>query len=56
MPMCSLPNLTARAFNMLLTIGKKDNTYKFALAKFPIDYSSALDNITIETFTDKAIG
>jgi len=30
-------------FNSILTKGKKDNTYKFALAKFLVDYSYELD-------------
>ena len=31
-------------FNSIITKGKKDNTYKFALARFLIDYSYALDD------------
>ncbi len=30
-------------FNFILTKGKKDNTYKFALARFLLDYSRKLD-------------
>ena len=36
-------NETAYYFNSILTKGKKDNTYKFALAKFLVDYSYGLD-------------
>lgn len=35
-------------FNSILTKGKKDNTYKFALAKFLIDYSHGLDENYID--------
>jgi hypothetical protein len=35
-------------FNSILTKGKKDNTYKFALAMFLIDYSYKLDNSYID--------
>ncbi len=31
-------------FNSIITKGKKDNTYKFALARFLIDYSYVLDD------------
>lgn len=31
-------------FNSILTKGKKDNTYKFALARFLLDYSHSLDD------------
>jgi hypothetical protein len=30
-------------FNSILTTGRKDNTYKFALARFLVDYSDGLD-------------
>ena len=35
-------------FNSILTKGKKDNTYKFALARFLIDYSYKLDSSYIK--------
>jgi len=35
-------------FNSILTKGKKDNTYKFALARFLLDYSYGLDDKYIE--------
>ena len=35
-------------FNSILTKGKKDNTYKFALARFLTEYSSGLDDKYIE--------
>jgi hypothetical protein len=35
-------------FNSIITKGKKDNTYKFALARFLIEYSNRLDNADIE--------
>lgn len=34
----------ARDFVAILTKGKKDNTYKFALARFLVDYSNKLDD------------
>ena len=34
----------AYIFNSILTKGKKDNTYKFALARFLVDYAYALDD------------
>jgi 5-methylcytosine-specific restriction endonuclease McrA len=34
-------------FNSIITKGKKDNTYKFALAQFLIDYSYSLDEAHI---------
>lgn len=36
-------------FNSILTKGKKDNTYKFALARFLIDYSHSLEESYINT-------
>jgi hypothetical protein len=36
-------------FNSILTKGKKDNTYKFALARFLLDYSYKLDDLYIKT-------
>src|SRR5918997_1959142 len=34
-------------FNSIITKGKKGNTYKFALARFLLDYSYALDEAHI---------
>ena len=34
-------------FNSIMAKGKKDNTYKFALARFLLDYSYALDEAYI---------
>nr|ABI21586.1 hypothetical protein [uncultured organism] len=36
-------------FNPILTKGKKDNTYKFALARFLIDYSYNLGEEYVNT-------
>lgn len=36
-------------FNFILTKVKKDNTYKFALARFLIDYAHGLDESYIKT-------
>jgi hypothetical protein len=35
-------------FNSILTKGKKDNTYKFALARFLVEYAHGLDNAYIQ--------
>jgi 5-methylcytosine-specific restriction endonuclease McrA len=35
-------------FNSIITKGRKDNTYKFALARFLVEYSYQLDNQYIE--------
>jgi len=40
-------------FNSILTKGKKDNTYKFALARFLIDYAHDLDSSYIKTKKEK---
>ena len=52
-------NIFAYYFNSILTKGKKDNTYKFALARFLLDYSQKLDDpyikIKIENDTVEAI-
>ncbi|HYO06149.1 MAG TPA: HNH endonuclease domain-containing protein, partial [Phototrophicaceae bacterium] len=41
-------------FNSIITKGKKDNTYKFALARFLVDYSYALDEAhVIHNVADK---
>jgi hypothetical protein len=40
-------------FNSILTKGKKDNTYKFALAKFLIDYAHGLDDSSIRIKIEK---
>ena len=42
-------------FNSILTKGRKDNTYKFALARFLIDYSYMLDNLYIECKLKEAV-
>ena len=43
-------------FNSIITKGKKDNTYKFALARFLIDYSYSLDEAHIRhNVTDNKI-
>jgi hypothetical protein len=42
-------------FNSILTKGRKDNTYKFALARFLIDYSYTLDNMYIECKLKEAV-
>jgi HNH endonuclease len=36
-------------FNSILTKGRKDNTYKFALARFLVDYAYRLDETYIKT-------
>jgi hypothetical protein len=36
-------------FNSILTKGKKDNTYKFALARFLVDYSYEMDESIFKT-------
>lgn len=36
-------------FNSIITKGRKDNTYKFALARFLVEYSYALDTQYIES-------
>lgn len=36
-------------FNSIITKGKKDNTYKFALARFLVDYAYNLDDEYIDT-------
>ena len=41
-------NNFAYYFNSILTKGKKDNTYKFALAKFLVDYAYSLDDTHIK--------
>ncbi|HKG30548.1 MAG TPA: hypothetical protein VKA91_04700 [Nitrososphaeraceae archaeon] len=38
----------AHYFNSILTKGRKDNTYKFALARFLIEYSYERDILNIE--------
>lgn len=38
----------ATRFNQIITKGRKDNTYKFALARFLLDYSNTLDNEYIQ--------
>ena len=40
-------------FNSILTKGKKDNTYKFALSKFLIDYSFNLVEEYVKTLITK---
>lgn len=40
-------------FNSILTKGKKDNTYKFAPARFLIDYARKLDDSYIRTKIEK---
>jgi len=40
-------------FNSILTKGKKDNTYKFALARFLIEYAYGLDDSYIKTLIEK---
>lgn len=39
--------------NTILTKGRKDNTYKFALARFLVDYSYKQDELDIETGINK---
>ncbi|MEO9310411.1 MAG: hypothetical protein ABI337_09005, partial [Nitrososphaera sp.] len=34
----------ATRFNQIITKGRKDNTYKFALARFLLDYCNSLDD------------
>ena len=41
-----------RNFNAIITKGRKDNTYKFALARFLIDYSESLDEQSIRNKVD----
>jgi hypothetical protein len=41
-------NGLAYYFNAILTKGRKDNTYKFALAKFLTDYSYTFDDLYIQ--------
>lgn len=36
-------------FNQIITKGRKDNTYKFALARFLLDYSNGLEEQYIQT-------
>jgi hypothetical protein len=52
-------SIFAYYFNSILTKGKKDNTYKFALARFLLDYSHKLDDsyikIKIENDTTETI-
>ena len=40
-------------FNSTLTKGRKDNTYKFALARFLIDYAHGLDDSFIRVKIEK---
>ena len=42
-----------RNFNAIITKGRKDNTYKFALARFLIDYSESLDEQSIRNKVDR---
>ena len=39
-------------FNSILSKGKKDNTYKFALARFLIDYAHGLEDSDLKTMPD----
>lgn len=39
----------ATRFNQIITRGRKDNTYKFALARFLLDYCNELDEQYIQT-------
>jgi hypothetical protein len=42
-------------FNSIITKGKKDNTYKFALARFLLDYSRKLDDFHINKILENNI-